>query len=690
VPISNLSKDSKMISTVKRDTWQLTKTRSELELRCINTIRILSADAIQKASSGHPGLPMGAAPIGFVLWDKFLKFNPKNPKWFNRDRFILSAGHGSMLYYSLLYLTGYDSITMDDIKNFRQLGTRAPGHPESCKTPGVEVTTGCLGQGLANGVGMALAEAHLAARFNKPDCTLVDHHTYVLAGDGCQMVGLSSEACSLAGHLGLGKLIVLYDENKISIDGSTDLTFTEDVGKRFDAYGWHVQMVEDGDTDLVAIGKAIEKAKEIKDKPSLIRVRTTIGYGSPNLQNTADCHGAALGENEVQASRENLGYREPPFTVAKEVLSYMRKAVERGKAAESGWQKTYSQYKTIYAKEAALFDQLTSERFPDGWEDLLPTYTINDKPKATRVFSGECLNAISHRLTGLIGGSADLSPANKTLIKDEKAIQKGAFHHRNLHFGVREHAMAAICTGMALYGGGYIPYCGTFMVFSDYMRGAIRIAALSHAGVIFIMTHDSVATGEDGPTHQPVEHLSALRAIPNLAVIRPADGTETAGAYRFAVMSRKRPTVLSLTRQSVPYLAETSSDGVLKGAYTVLDCEAAPELIIIGTGSELHICIDAAKQLQADGKAVRVVSMPSQELFEDQDAAYRESVLPASVTRRLVVEAGTSFGWHKYMGSHGASISVDEFGISAPGKVCLEKFGYTVDNVLKEAKTLLG
>lgn len=663
-----------------------------LEELCINSIRFLAIDAVEKAKSGHPGLPMGAAPMAFVLWDQFMRFNPKNPKWFNRDRFVLSAGHGCMLQYALMYLVGYDSVTIDDIKQFRQWESKTPGHPENFETPGVEVTTGPLGQGICNAVGLAMAEAHLAAKFNKPDLTLVDHYTYVILGDGCNMEGVSGEACSLAGHLGLGKLIALYDDNHISIDGSTDIAFTEDVGKRFEAYGWHVLHVANGNDDLGAIAKAIEAAKAVTDKPSLIKVTTTIGYGSPNKANTAGVHGAALGTDEVKLTRENLNWTHEPFVVPDDALNHMRKAVERGSSLEAEWNETWAQYKTKYPQDAAEFDRMINRKLPEGWDKVLPTYTPEDKVQASRKHSEICLNALAPVLPELIGGSADLTHSNLTELKGFGDFQKGQYQNRNIRFGVREHGMGAICNGMALHDSGLIPYGATFLVFTDYMRAAIRLSALSRAGVIWVMTHDSIALGEDGPTHQPVETIASLRAIPNLTVLRPADGTETSGAYKVAIenANQNRPTLLALSRQGLPNLAGSSIEGVSKGAYAVVECDGTPDLILIGTGSEVGLCVDAAKQLTSEGKKVRVVSMPSWELFEAQDAAYKESVLPKAVTKRLVVEAGVSFGWCKYMGSEGGSISVDRFGASAPGNVCLEKFGYTVENVVAKAKALLG
>lgn len=667
-------------------------TTQSLEELCINSIRFLAVDAVEKAKSGHPGLPMGAAPMAFVLWDQFMRFNPKNPKWFNRDRFVLSAGHGCMLQYALLYLTGYDSVKIEDIKSFRQWGSRTPGHPENFETLGVEVTTGPLGQGIANGVGLAVAEAHLAAKFNKPDLTLVDHYTYVILGDGCNMEGVSGEACSIAGHWGLGKLIALYDDNHISIDGSTDVAFTEDVSKRFEAYGWHVLHVENGNTDLAAIAKAIESAKAVTDKPTMIKVTTTIGYGAPNKQNTAGIHGAALGGDEIAAMRSNLNWSHEPFVVPEDAMDHMRKAVDRGASYEAEWEKTWAQYKTKYPQEAAEFTRLLSGQLPDGWDAVLPTYTPEDKAVATRKHSETCLNKLAPVLPELIGGSADLTHSNLTEIKGFGDFQKGTYANRNIHFGVREHAMGAICNGIALHGSGLIPYGATFLIFTDYMRAAIRLSALSEAGSIWVMTHDSIGQGEDGPTHQPIETLASLRAIPNLTVIRPADGTETSGAYKVAISNAQanKPTLMAFSRQNLPNLAGSSMEGVAKGAYSVVDCDGTPDLILIGTGSELNLCVEAATKLAAEGKQVRVVSMPSWELFEAQEAAYRESVLPKAVTKRVAVEAGSSFGWSKYIGTEGDSVSIDRFGASAPGGICLEKFGFTVDHVLTKAKALLG
>jgi transketolase len=666
-------------------------TQSVQEL-CINSIRFLAVDAIEKAKSGHPGLPMGAAPMAFVLWDQFMRFNPKNPKWFNRDRFILSAGHGSMLQYALLHLTGYDSVSMEDIKSFRQWGSSTPGHPENFETAGIEVTTGPLGQGIANGVGLALAEAHLAAKFNKPDATIVDHYTYVIVGDGCNMEGVSGEAASIAGHWGLGKLIALYDDNHISIDGSTDVSFTEDVSKRFEAYGWHVLHVENGNTDLDAIAAAIAEAKKVTDKPTMIKVTTIIGYGSPNKCNTAGIHGAALGTDEVKLTRENLGWGYAPFELPPEAVAHYRKAIERGASYQAEWEANLAQYKTKYPQDAAEFEALTSGKLPSGWDSVLPTYTPADSALPSRKHSEICLNKLAPVLPGLIGGSADLTHSNLTELKGMGDFQKGQFQNRNVHFGVREHAMGAICNGMALHGSGLIPYGATFLIFSDYMRAPIRLSALSRAGSIWVMTHDSIGQGEDGPTHQPIETLASLRAIPNLTVFRPADGNECSGSYKVAIelANQEAPSLLALSRQNLPNLPGTSIAGVAKGAYTIVDSEGTPELILVGTGSEVNLCVTAAETLKGEGKKVRVVSMPSWELFDAQDAAYKESVFPKAVTKRLAVEAAASFGWHKYVGTEGDTVTIDRYGASAPGGVCLEKFGFSVENVLAKAKALLG
>jgi transketolase len=663
---------------------------SPVESLCINSIRFLAVDAINKANSGHPGLPMGCAPMAFALWDRVLRHNPKNPRWFNRDRFVLSAGHGCMLLYALLHLTGYDSVSLEDIKQFRQWDSRTPGHPETFETPGVEVTTGPLGQGISNAVGLAIAEAHLAARFNRPGHTLVDHFTYVLMGDGCNQEGVASEAASLAGHLGLGKLIALYDDNHITIDGDTGVSFTEDVLKRYEAYGWHVQHVADGNTDVDAITRALETARSVTDRPSLIKVTTTIGYGSPNKANTAGVHGAALGAEEAELTRKALDWSFGEFEVPQEAYDHWRQAIARGAEAEADWTRRLEAYRAAHPAEAAEFERILRGELPQDWDSTLPSFSPEDKGKATRQHSFDALNAFGPKLPELIGGSADLTHSNLTDIKGEASFQKGHEANRYLHFGVREHAMAAILNGIAYHGSGLIPYGGTFLVFAGYMLGAMRLSALSNLGVIYVLTHDSIGLGEDGPTHQPVETLANLRAIPNLLVIRPGDGNETMGAYRVAVTNRERPTVLALSRQAMPNQAHSHADHVARGGYVLEDCEGTPDLILIGSGTELDLCVQAAAELRGAGHQVRVVSMPCVELFEEQDAAYRESVLPASVRKRLVVEASCSFGWHKFTGFDGDTVSIDRFGASAPGGACLKNFGFTVENVVAKARGLLG
>lgn len=596
-----------------------------LEQLAINTIRFLAVDAVQKANSGHPGLPMGAAPMAYVLWQQFMKFNPRNPKWVDRDRFVLSAGHGCMLQYALLHLTGFD-VSLEDIKQFRQWGSKTPGHPENFETPGVEVTTGPLGQGVGNAVGLAIAEAHLAARFNKPGHTIVDHYTYVILGDGCNMEGVASEAASLAGHLQLGKLIMLYDSNHISIDGSTEIAFTEDVGKRYEAYGWHVQKVDDGNHDLKGIAEAIQKAKEVTNKPSLIIVETTIGYGSPNKAGSESVHGAPLGPEEVKLTKQNLGWPlEPEFYIPDEVLAHFRQAIEKGAKAEAEWNERFAAYEKAYPEEAAEFKRIMAGELPVGWKEALAPIAETGR-ESTRNLSKFCLNALAKAVPELLGGSADLAHSNMTYLKGIPEFQAGSYEGRNFRFGVREHGMGAIANGMALHGG-LIPYDATFLIFTDYMRPAIRLSALSQVRVLHVMTHDSVALGEDGPTHQPIETLASLRAIPNLYVLRPADARETVGSYQVALEAKTTPSVLVFTRQAVNPVEGTSVEGVAKGAYVVVDAPN-PELILIATGSELELAVKAAAQLKQEGRAVRVVSMPCMELFEAQPQSYRDSVLP--------------------------------------------------------------
>ncbi|WP_115126992.1 transketolase [Synechococcus sp. GEYO] len=663
---------------------------ASLDTLCINSIRMLAVDAINKSKSGHPGLPMGCAPMGYALWDKFLHHNPKNPKWFNRDRFVLSAGHGCMLLYALLHLTGYDSVSIDDIKQFRQWGSKTPGHPETFETPGIEVTTGPLGAGISNAVGLAIAESHLAAKFNKPDATVVDHFTYVIMGDGCNQEGVSSEAASLAGHLKLGKLIALYDDNHITIDGRTNVSFTEDVLKRYEAYGWHVQHVSDGNTDVDAIAKAIEAAKAVTDKPSIIKITTTIGFGSPNKSDTAGVHGAPLGDEETELTRKQLGWNYGPFEVPQDAYDQFRQAIDRGASLEAEWNQTLSTYRSKYPAESAEFERMLRGELPQGWDKDLPTYTADDKGLATRKHSQICLGALGPNLPELIGGSADLTHSNYTDIKGETgSYQPETPEKRYLHFGVREHAMAAVLNGIAYHNSGLIPYGGTFLVFADYMRGSMRLSALSELGVIYVLTHDSIGVGEDGPTHQPIETIPSLRAMPGLLVFRPGDGNETSGAYKLAIGNRHRPSALCLSRQGMANQANSSIEKVALGGYILEDCDGTPDLILIGTGTELDLCVQAAKQLSAEGKKMRVVSMPCVELFDEQSDAYKEEVLPGSVRKRIVVEAAESFGWHRFIGLDGDSVTMNRFGASAPGGTCMEKFGFTVDNVVNKAKALL-
>lgn len=666
--------------------------QDELDHLCINTLRTLAMDAVQKANSGHPGMPMGAAPMAYVLWTRFLKHSPTNPHWPDRDRFVLSAGHGSMLLYSLLHLTGYD-LPLEELQNFRQWGSRTAGHPEYGLTPGVETTTGPLGQGFANGVGMAIAERFLAEYFNQPGHTIVDHYTYAIVSDGDLMEGVASEAASLAGHLGLGKLIYLYDDNHISIEGSTDLTFTEDVERRFKAYGWHVQRVDDGN-DLAAIAAAIEAAQAATEQPSLLMIRTHIAYGSPGKQDTAAAHGAPLGEEEVQRTKENLGWpTEPSFYIPDEALTHFREAVEQGQAWEAAWQAHFEAYATEYPQLADEWQTAMNGQLPVGWDAGLPAFAPADGPLATRKVSGQVLNAIAPYLPTLLGGSADLAPSNNTLLKQYDDITSDDFSGRNLHFGVREHAMGSVTNGMALHGG-LIPYTGTFLVFSDYMRPPIRLAAMMGLAVIFIFTHDSVWLGEDGPTHQPIEQLAALRAIPNLIVLRPADATETLEAWRVALTHRDGPVALALTRQKLPVLDRTELadvGGVARGAYVLADAEGErPDIILIATGSEVHLALEAREQLTEQGVKARVVSMPSWELFDQQPPTYRNQVLQPTVTVRLAIEAGVPQGWRCYVGSAGEVIGLNRFGASAPYKTLMEKFGFTAENIVSRALALLG
>jgi transketolase len=668
--------------------------KTDIDQLCINTIRTLSLDAIQKANSGHPGLPLGMAPAAYVLWTKFLRHNPKNPKWFGRDRFLLSAGHGSMLLYSLLHLTGYD-LSMDEIKRFRQLHSKTPGHPENIMTPGVEITTGPLGQGFANGVGMGIAQAHLAARFNRKGFPVVDNFIYCICSDGDLMEGVSYEAASLAGHLRLGNLIYLYDDNQITIDGSTDLAFTEDRTKRFEAAGWHVSEVADGN-DVKSIEKAIREAQKIKNKPSLIRVHTIIGYGMPK-QGTSKAHSDAPGEEAVRETKRNLGWPEDKsFWVPREALAHFREALKNGAAMEKEWNSLVKQYEKADAALGAAFSSIRTGSLPDGWERSLPKFD-GVESKATRAYSGDVINAIADAVPQLLGGSADLKPSNNTYINSSADIQPGTYENRNVHYGIREHAMGAAMNGMALFGS-VIPFGGTFQTFSDYNRPAIRLAALSHTRTIFVFTHDSIGLGEDGPTHQSVEHLAAMRAIPNLAVIRPCDAHETREAWAAAIKRQHAPTVLSLSRQKVALIDRKKyavAKGLHKGAYVLAEAETragkptTPKLMIIATGSEIGLAMEAREQLNAAGTPTRVVSMPCWEFFDAQPQKYRDEVLPPKVTARLAIEAGVSQGWHKYVGDRGDVLAVDRFGASAPAEDVFRDYGFTVENVIKKAERLV-
>ncbi len=666
------------------------KITAELENRAINTIRFLSADAVQKANSGHPGLPMGAAALAFTLWTRHLRFNPHHPHWPGRDRFILSGGHGSALLYSLLYLTGYD-LPLEQIMNFRQWASLTPGHPEYRLTPGVEVTTGPLGQGFANGVGMAIAEAHLAAEFNRPGFEVVDHYIYAIVTDGDLMEGVASEAASLAGHLGLGKLVYLYDDNHISIDGSTELAFTEDRAARFKAYGWHVQRVLDGN-DTAAVHRAINRAKN-DPRPSLILCHTHIGYGLPTRQDTAKAHGEAPGQEELDGAKKKLGWPlEPKFFVPEDVLAFFRQAIRRGERAEKKWRSLLKAYQAEYPQMEVELERRLSAELPGNWDANLPVFPADPKGMATRAASGKVINALAPCLPELMGGSADLTPSNDTWIKDIPDFQQKTPEGRNFHFGVREHAMGAITNGMSVYGG-VVPYAGTFLIFSDYMRPAVRLSALSHYPAIWIYTHDSIGLGEDGPTHQPVEHLAALRAIPNLVVIRPADANEVTEAWKVAIARRHGPTALILTRQAVPILDRAiygPASGVSRGAYVLADFgDEAPELILMASGSEVSLITQAGERLASEGVNLRLVSFPSWELFEAQDDEYRNQVLPPDIKARLVVEAGVSQGWERWVGDEGAYITVERFGASAPYKTIFEHYGLTVDHVVEKARELL-
>lgn len=659
----------------------------------INCVRILAADAVEHANSGHPGMPLGMAPTATILWNNHMNFNPSNPKWPNRDRFVLSAGHGSILQYSLMYLFGFNSITIDDIKNFRQLHSRTPGHPENAITPGIEVTTGALGQGICNAVGFAVAESHFAATFNKPGVPkLIDHYTYCIVGDGCLMEGLSSEACSLAAHWKLGKLIVFYDDNSVSIEGSTNLAFTEDVASRFKSYGWHVIKVVDGNTDFDSIDRAIHKAQCVKDKPSLIQVVTTIGYGAPTKSGTKKVHGNALGSDEIQGLKAKFGWEYPPFVAPPNVLAYTQRKIAEGDAREREWRKIAEMYHREYPLESERFQkQVVEQQLPLGWETILQEMVENydNSPKATRQRSQDVIKAIAQTIRAFFGGSADLAPSTLTHMEQVFDYQSSSPQGRNVHFGVREHGMAAISNGLALYGG-LVPYCSTFLVFTDYMRGAIRTSAISNAGVIYILTHDSIFVGEDGPTHQPVEHLASFRAMPNIVTMRPAGIAEVAACYAMAIQRRDAPSLLVFSRQK--FVAPKGSyDGTKRGAYILTDNSPrglAPDLIMIATGSEVSLAESAAKLLAEEGYRVRVVSMPCMEIFDRQEDQYKERILPYIVPRqrRLVVEAGSSFGWHQYADNFH---TIDSFGLSAPKDDVALELKMTVNHLVSRTRTIM-
>jgi transketolase len=676
-----------------------------LDQLCIDTVRFLSVDAVQHANSGHPGLPLGAAPMAYVLWTRLLKHNPRDPDWFDRDRFVLSAGHGSMLLYSLLHLSGYD-VSLSEIKRFRQWGSKAPGHPEHGHTPGVEITTGPLGQGIANAVGMAIAEAQLAARYNRPGFEVIDHATYALVSDGDLMEGVGAEAASLAGHLRLAKLTCLYDDNRVTLAAGTDITFSEDRARRFEAYGWHTVTVPDGN-DVSAIEAALQAARAETSRPSLILVRTHIGHGSPHKQDTFEAHGSPLGADEVRLTKEKLGWpTEPPFLIPQPALAHFREAVGRGARDQAAWNDRMTAYEGAFPDAAQELRRSVRGDLPPGWDADIPLFPADAKGIATRVASGKVMNAIAPRLPALTGGSADLDPSTHTVLEGLGDFHPPAAEHddiqgssgggwsragRNLHFGVREHVMGAILNGLAVHGG-IVPYGSTFLIFSDYMRPALRLAALMTLHVVYVFTHDSIAVGEDGPTHQPVEQLAALRAIHDLVVIRPSDANETAVAWRVALETRDRPVALMLSRQAVPTLDRSryaAADGLRCGAYVLSDpLEAEPDLILIATGSEVGLIVAAAERLQAQGIAVRCVSMPSWELFEALPQTQRDAVLPPTVRARLAVEAGVGQGWHRYVGDAGDVLSVERFGASAPGEVVLREYGFTVEEVCRRALAL--
>jgi transketolase len=657
--------------------------QKKLDELCINTIRMLAVDQVEAAKSGHPGMPLGCAPMAYVLWTKVMRHNPRNPRWFNRDRFVLSAGHGSALLYAMLHLTGYE-LPLDELKDFRQWGSATPGHPEYGHTPGVEATTGPLGQGFGMGVGMAMAERFMNARYERNNASPVDHHTYAIVSDGDLMEGVASEAASIAGHLKLGKLVYLYDDNHISIEGDTDLAFDEDVLTRFKSYGWHTQRVDDGN-DCDAIEKAIVAARDFTEAPSIIAVRTHIGFGSPK-QDNASAHGEPLGGEATRATKKYFGWPEEPFRVPDEALKRLRETAICGREMEEQWKSMCSEYGQSYPEEYRRFQDEISGRLDDNWNSCIPTFPT-DKAIATRSASGKIINAIAKEIPNLIGGSADLGPSNKTSIDGGGDMGADNAVGRNIHFGVREHAMGAIVNGMALHGG-VIPYGGTFLIFSDYMRPSIRLAALMNTHSTFVFTHDSVGVGEDGPTHQPVEQLASLRAIPNLTVFRPADANETAEGWKLAMQS-DGPFAFALSRQNLPVLDTKeypASNGAAKGAYVIKDCDGSPDAIIIATGSEVHTALEAQKRLSFN---VRVVSMPSWEIFEKQPQSYRDEVLPPKVTKRIAVEAGATFGWERWVGSDGDVIGIDRFGASAPGDTVMKELGISVERICDRTRKLV-
>lgn len=662
-----------------------------IETKCIDTIRCLSMDAVQKANSGHPGTPMALAPAAYALWMNHLKYNPKNPNWFDRDRFILSNGHACMLQYSILHLTGYD-LSLDDIKNFRQFDSKTPGHPEHGLTPGIETTTGPLGQGIMNAVGMAIAEAHLAATFNKEE-KIVDHYTYVFCGDGDLMEGASHEAGSLAGHLGLGKLIVLYDDNHISIEGDTNIAFTDDTAKRFESYNWQVINLGDKGNDVQAISDAFTEAKKVTDKPTMILLRTHIGYGAPHKQDTAGAHGSPLGDEEIKLTKKFYGWPEDEkFLVPADVKEYMSKAVPQGAKAEQDWKVTVDKYKTKNADLYKQFEQYLAQVLPAGWDSDIPEYKPEGGEKATRSITGDVLKAVAGKLPWLMGGSADLEPSTETMIKTSKYFQKGQYENRNMGWGVREHVMCAASTGMALHGG-LRAYCSTFFIFTDYARPAIRLAAIMKQPVIYVMTHDSIGLGEDGTTHQPIEQLASLRAVHNLRLIRPADANEAAYAWKYAIEHQDGPTMLVLTRQKLQVFDRTKyakADGVAKGAYILSkEKKASPDVILISTGSEVELILKAQDELAKQNIDARVVSMPSWDMFRAQPQSYIDEVLPPASKKRVAIEAASPFGWHEWVGSEGKVIGINRFGESAPYKELYQHFGITVENIINTAKQIL-